>query len=66
MPLYEYVCPACGARFTKLQPMSAPRDGNECPECGTRQTRRVMSTFAQCGGDIPAASGCGPGTSPFR
>jgi putative FmdB family regulatory protein len=66
MPLYEYLCVQCGERFTKLQPMSAPREGNECPQCGTRNTRRVMSTFAQCGGDTTAAGGCEPGSSPFR
>jgi putative FmdB family regulatory protein len=59
MPLYEYACGCCGARFVRLQPMSAPRDGNECPECGSRDTRRVMSGFAT-GAGSGASAGCGP------
>jgi len=66
MPLYEYVCADCGARFTRLQPMSAPREGNACPECSATQTRRVVSTFARTAGDATAAAACGPGSSPFR
>ncbi len=66
MPVYEYVCSQCDARFSLLQPMSAPRDGNECPECGSRGTRRIMSSFAAKGAGGSQAGGCGPSGSPFR
>lgn len=66
MPIYKYVCSLSGNRFTKLQPMSAPRDGNGCPECGTTQTRRVFSTFATSGCGDENAAVCGPAGSPLR
>jgi putative FmdB family regulatory protein len=66
MPLYEYACACCGARFTRLQPMSAPREGHECPHCASTQTRRVVSSFAQSGSAASASTGCGPSGSPFR
>jgi putative FmdB family regulatory protein len=67
MPLYEYLCRRCGARFTLLQPMSVAREGHTCPECGSVQTSRTISTFACCGsaGEMDAG-GCGPAGSPFR
>lgn len=65
MPLYEYVCAECGGRFTRLESMSAPREGHECPECGARKTRRAMSTFATSG-TAAAESGCAPGSGRFR
>jgi len=46
MPVYEYQCARCGERFSLLQPMSAPREGNACPRCGARQTRRLISSFS--------------------
>lgn len=66
MPLYEYLCGRCGSRFTRLQPMSAPREGHACPDCGSVQTRRLISTFAQTGCGVDSGSGCGPSGSPFR
>ena len=65
MPVYEYTCDQCNARFSKLQPMSAPRDGNECPHCGARTTRRVMSAFSSTASGGASASGCGPGGGRF-
>ena len=44
MPLYEYVCPNCEARFEKLRPMNDGRQA-ECPTCGT-ESPRVLSVFA--------------------
>jgi putative FmdB family regulatory protein len=50
MPIYEYTCDQCGARFEKLhrqlgQPPSTP----PCPHCKSDETQRIMSTFAQHG-----------------
>lgn len=64
MPIYEYRCDRCGARFSLLQPFSAAREGNACPECGQTSTRRVMSAFASKGGD--GGSDCGPAGGRFR
>ncbi len=42
MPLYEYACPACDARFEELVPL-----GREitppCPRCGHPDCHRVLS-----------------------
>ncbi len=66
MPLYEYVCPDCGHRFVRLQPMSAPKEGEECPVCAHRNGHRVMSSFSSKGGETRGAASCGPAGSPFR
>jgi len=49
LPIYEYKCWHCGAFFQKLQPSSAPKEGNECPKCGSTNTARVPSTFSGLG-----------------
>lgn len=53
MPMYEYACPDCGAKFEKLRRMSEADAPMRCPECGKESAQRQMSTFA--------ASGCGSG-----
>lgn len=42
MPIYEYLCGACGAHTDALQKMSdAPL--RKCPECGKSRLRRLVS-----------------------
>jgi len=55
MPLYEYRCPACHARFEVLQRMGEGAEKLSCPECGAREVERQLSTFAAG----VAASGAG-------
>ena len=42
MPMYDYVCAACGAKFEELC-----RNGEEtapvCPQCGSADTQRQLS-----------------------
>ena len=45
MPIYEYECAACGARFERLQKRSDP-DPVECPTCGKPKVRRKISAPA--------------------
>jgi putative FmdB family regulatory protein len=45
MPLYEYVCPECHARFEQLRPVSRMDDPASGP-CGHGDGKRVLSTFA--------------------
>ncbi len=40
MPIYEYRCPACGARGSKLQKMS-DSSAPDCPRCGATMGRMV-------------------------
>ena len=50
MPIYEYTCANCDARFDKLV-RSMCASGNEsekvpCPKCGKTNTSRTFSVFA--------------------
>jgi putative FmdB family regulatory protein len=45
MPLYEYVCDACGRRFEKIQKFSDPAP-DPCPHCGKGPVTRQMSSPA--------------------
>ncbi len=44
MPIYEFGCAACGARFERLS--DAGIATAECPECGAEGAQRLMSSFA--------------------
>jgi len=47
MPLYEYVCQACGHRFEKLVRNTTSDEGDvTCPECRAEGSQRVLSAFA--------------------
>ncbi len=63
MPLYEYVCPECGARFDRLVRSSSNADEATCPTCGSPTATRVFSTFATTAagkGSAQTSPGCGP------
>lgn len=46
MPVYEYTCKRCGARFERLL-VAAERDAKQqCPECRKTASERRMSGFA--------------------
>jgi putative FmdB family regulatory protein len=63
MPVYEYVCQDCEARFEARRPMSDAGSPMACPD-GHVATTRVLSVFAAGGrAGQPAAStgGCGAG-----
>jgi putative FmdB family regulatory protein len=44
MPIYEFSCESCGARFERL--VDAGTGGAECPECGAGGAPRVLSAQA--------------------
>jgi putative FmdB family regulatory protein len=45
MPLYEYECEACGARFEQIQRFSDPPT-DVCPNCGERKVHKLLSSPA--------------------
>lgn len=45
MPLYEYICTACGARMEVLRSMARMDEDATCTACG-QPARRVLSVFA--------------------
>ena len=49
MPLYEFECQACGARFEELVP---PGGTAPCPACGGDAVRRVFSAIAEAGAGV--------------
>lgn len=61
MPIYEYQCRECGAKFEKwlrsLNAISEP----ECPECGSQKVRKSFSLFGtKATGPSSPAAACGP------
>lgn len=58
MPIYEYVCCACGTRFSLLQPVGAGESDTVCTACGA-SVKKVVSSFA-C---VNSSSHSGAGTS---
>ncbi len=48
MPIYEYLCEACGESSTALLPRWDSPDP-PCPSCGQQRLRRLVSTFATAG-----------------
>ena len=49
MPIYEYRCPACGKRSSRIWmrlPSSAQEAALACPACGAARLSRLMSRFA--------------------
>ena len=56
MPLYEYVCDECGAKF-EIRRSIADRDAaTPCPECGGQEVPRVCSVFARVGASSALAA----------
>jgi putative FmdB family regulatory protein len=46
MPIYEFECGDCGARFEELVAAGA---ATACPACGSERTRRLFSSVAPPG-----------------
>ncbi|MCM2359387.1 MAG: zinc ribbon domain-containing protein [Geobacteraceae bacterium] len=62
MPIYEYVCEACGEQFAKLQKMGAAEDETACPKCGSSEVkRRISGCSIGSGGKDPGGPACGSG-----
>lgn len=47
MPLYDYVCDACGA-FRDWRPMARSDEAVDCPSCGKASPRSVSMPFLPC------------------
>lgn len=53
MPIYEYLCPACGERFDHYWRSVAAAEREPpppCPACGHGETQRLISQVAVLGG----------------
>jgi putative FmdB family regulatory protein len=45
MPIYEYICSECDAKFEQMRPLSQSDKAAECPTCH-KPARRKISAFA--------------------
>jgi putative FmdB family regulatory protein len=59
MPIFEYLCDGCGAKFEKLVRRSD--DGTLCPECGDSRVTTQYSTFAATTKDSSSTGSCPSG-----
>ena len=53
MPIFEYVCQECGAKFEKIVASSSVKA--VCTQCSSTQVERLLSVFA-----VSAGSSAGP------
>ena len=66
MPIYEYRCKQCGAKFDKLVKLSAQLPEIECPKCGAHKADKAVSKLGMAGNSSSgksfgsAPSSCGP------
>lgn len=47
MPLFEYQCSECGARFSQLVGMTADSSEPRCARCGSRSAHKLISRFSR-------------------
>jgi putative FmdB family regulatory protein len=63
VPIYEYTCKNCDAKFEQLQRTMTSLDDApkvKCPTCGSSKTARALSVFAvgaEGGAESPSSSG---------
>jgi putative FmdB family regulatory protein len=63
MPIYEYACPGCGARFEKL--VRRFGEAVSCPTCARADVEKQLSVFAVAvSAPAPAFAGCRAGACP--
>ncbi len=58
MPIFEYECAKCGAKFEEL--VTNTEQKVKCPSCGSTLTEKMFSPFAGgCSGCSSTSSGGG-------
>ncbi len=67
MPLFEYICKACGHKFEEL--VGSANETAQCPNCQSTDTGKQLSVFSastsagQSSGPACSRPGCGSGFS---
>jgi putative FmdB family regulatory protein len=54
MPIFEYQCRKCGAKFEKV--VSSAENAPTCRECGSARVEKLPSVFAVVGGSRSTAA----------
>ncbi len=66
MPISEWICKKCGARFEHLT-LGGSKEEPVCEECGSKDVEKQLSRFASSGtGDGGGGSASGGGCAPGR
>ena len=60
MPIYEYTCKSCKARFEQLVRNMSEQTEAKCPECGSTATVRSLSVFAVAADGAKSSSSNAP------
>lgn len=60
MPLYEYACRECGARFERMRKTADRLSAPACPACTSGETMLVMSVTGWVGGASASAAAAAP------
>lgn len=61
MPIYEFKCPSCGEKLTKLCKMGETGQALTCSECEYLGLKRQLSGFASPGlAGVSSAGSCSP------
>ena len=55
MPIYEYQCTQCGAKFEVRQAMGEDGSKLNCSKCGAPNPRRLLSSFFSPGSSTSAS-----------
>jgi putative FmdB family regulatory protein len=63
MPIYEYHCKQCGAKFDRLVKFSTQLSEIECPKCGARKAEKAVSRLGVMGSSSSRSSGAPGGAS---
>ncbi|MBV8898055.1 MAG: zinc ribbon domain-containing protein [Acidobacteriaceae bacterium] len=64
MPIFEYACDDCGAKFEQLVRRTADANAVRCPSCGQDHLTTQYSTFAAhsgAGANSKSTEECGNG-----
>ncbi|MDB5355898.1 MAG: putative regulatory protein FmdB family [Phycisphaerales bacterium] len=57
VPIYEYTCQSCNAKFEQLVRTMSGESKPRCPECDSVKTARALSVFAVGAEGAKSASG---------
>lgn len=65
MPIYEYRCNVCGAKFEKFVRSPSSKVEAVCPACGSQEVTKAFSTFGMGGSSSRSSArvsspACGP------
>ncbi len=60
MPIYEYSCLKCNAKFSLLQSLYPADNNTECPKCSSREIKKILSSFSCASGSETSVSSPAP------